>query len=173
MRKIGFILLLLTLSSIHLIAGNLTTSQLVKLVQCKTISEISSIATSNGYKLSYKRDGAKGYEGYNVTDIAWAYNAKYVPATNQWTFTGNYTAIKLLYNNSTKSPETIVYVVSDGTTFNTIRNQISNFGYQFYQEDINLFRDAVAYCYYNPNVGIFATFAEYYNGTYQIHFYRD
>ena len=41
----------------------------------------------------------------------WAYNAKYVPAINSWEFTGNFTAIKLLYNNTSKMPESIVYVL--------------------------------------------------------------
>lgn len=173
MKKLSIIFILIVISVGNLIAHNLTTEQLVKLVQCNTISGVSSIATSNGYKLAYKKEGAKGYENDDVTDIAWAYNATYVSATNQWSFVGSFTAIKLLYNNATKKPETIAYVVSNGTMFNSIRNQITNYGYEFFQENVNMFTDAVAYCYYNPDQGIYATFAEYYNGTYQIHFFRD
>lgn len=41
-------------------------------------------------------------------------------------------------------------------------------------EDTNLINNAIAYCYYNERLHIYATFAEYYgNGGYQIHFYRD
>lgn len=174
MRKTGLTLVLLILSSINLIAGNLTTSQLVTLAKSKTISEISSIASNNGYKLQYKKSGAKGWENYDVTDMAWAYNASYIPSINNWEYTGSFSAIKLLYNNKTRTPESVVYVLSSGTDFHTIRNQISSYGFQFYQEDVNTFKDAIAYCYYNENLRMYAIFAEYFNNSgYQIHFYRD
>lgn len=153
------------------LSSNLSTAQIAQLAKSKTISAISSLATSNGYKLSYKKNGANGYEGYNVTDIAWAYNATYVPAMNGWDYTDNFSAIKLLYNNSTRQPETIVFVLSDGTYFNRIINEISSYGYKFYKEDTSTFNNAVAYCYFNETLHICAIFKEYCgNGGYEIHF---
>ena len=174
MKKV-FILIVIVLTSFSILAaGNLTTSQLVTLAKSKTISEISSIASNNGYKLQYKKSGAKGWENYDVTDMAWAYNATYLPSINNWEYTGSFSAIKLLYNNKDRTAERIVYVLSSGTDFHTIKNQISSYGFQFYQEDVNTFKDAIAYCYYNENLRMYAIFAEYFNnGGYQIHFYRD
>ena len=76
---------------------------------------------------------------------------------------GNFTAIKLLYNNTSKMPESIVYVLSSGTEFHKIKNQISTFGFEFYNEDVNTFPNAVAYCYYNSQLRMYAIFAEYFN----------
>lgn len=105
--------------------------------------------------------------------MAWAYNATYVPSMNGWDYTGNFSVIKLLYNNNTRQPETIVFVVSDGEYFHRIKNQITSYGYSFYQEDTNTFNNAVAYCYYNESLKMYAIFAEYYgNGGFQIHFYH-
>ena len=173
MKRVCLFLSCIFCSFFCALTANLSTAQLAQLVKAKTISAISKIATSNGYKLAYKKSGAKGYEGYNVTDIAWAYNATYVPSMNGWNFSGNFSAIKLLYNNSLKQPETIVFVVSDGAYFHRIKNQITSYGYIYYQEDTNTFSNAVAYCYYNESLKMFAIFAEYYgNGGYQIHFYH-
>jgi len=174
MKRICILLTSAIASIFYTEAGNLTTTQIVNLANSNSISSISSLATSNGYKLAYKRNGANGYEGYNVTDIAWAYNATYIPSVNGWDYSGSFSAIKLLYNNTTKKPETIVYVVSDGSYFHRIKNQITSFGYTFYKEDTNTFNNAIAYCYYNEKQKMYAIFAEYYgNGGYQIHFYHE
>lgn len=152
---------------------NLTTAQIVQLAKSKSISEISSIAANNGYKLAYKKEGAKGYESYNVTDIAWAFNATYIPSLNSWKFSENFSAIKLLYNNVTNQPETIVYAVSNGSYFHQIRNQITSYGYAFYKEDTTTNSDAIGYCYYNDNLKMYAIFLEYCGrSNYQIHFYH-
>lgn len=174
MKKIIFLFVLVVVFFTTSSAGNLTTNQLVKLVRATSISTISSIANENGYKLAYKHSGARGWENYDVTDMAWAYNAKYVPVINNWDYSGNFTAIKLLYNNTSKMPESIVYVLSSGTEFHKIKTQISTFGFEFYNEDINTFPNAVAYCYYNNQLRMYAIFVEYFNnGGYQIHFYRE
>lgn len=174
MKKIIFLFVLVVVFFTISSAGNLTTNQLVKLVRATSISTISSIANENGYKLAYKHPGARGWENYDVTDMAWAYNAKYVPVINNWEYSGNFTAIKLLYNNTSKMPESIVYVLSSGTEFHKIKTQISTFGFEFYNEDINTFPNAVAYCYYNNQLRMYAIFVEYFNnGGYQIHFYRE
>jgi len=174
MKKFISFFLVIIISSISVFAGNLSTAQIAQLAKSKTIAAISSIASSNGYKLAYKKNGANGYEEYNVTDIAWAYNATYVPSLNGWDYLGNFSAIKLLYNNTTKRPETIVYIVSDGSYFHRIKSQITSYGYTFYNEDTNTFNNAIAYCYYNKTLKVYAIFTEYYgNGGYQIHFYHE
>lgn len=173
MKKIIIFLTTILCFILSASAGNLTCSQIAQLAKAKTISAISKIASTNGYKLAYKKNGARGYEGYNVTDMAWAYNATYVPSMNGWDYAGNFSVIKLLYNNNTRQPETIVFVVSDGEYFHRIKNQITSYGYSFYQEDTNTFNNAVAYCYYNESLKMYAIFAEYYgNGGFQIHFYH-
>ena len=103
MKRICILLTVAIASIFYTEAGNLTTTQIVNLANSNSISSISSLATSNGYKLAYKRNGANGYEGYNVTDIAWAYNATYIPSVNGWDYSGSFSAIKLLYNNTTKN----------------------------------------------------------------------
>lgn len=50
-------------------AKPLTTAQIAQLAKSRSIASVSSIATSNGYKLGYKRNGAVGYEDYDVTDM--------------------------------------------------------------------------------------------------------
>lgn len=174
MKRI-FLILSSIIGIVHVaLSADLSTEQIVQLAKASTISAISDLANSNGYKLAYKQNGANGFEGYDVTDIAWAYNATFNSSMNGWSYFGNFSAIRLLYNNRTKLPERIVYVVSDGTYFNRIKDQISSYGYVFYREDTNTFNDAVAYCYYNKNLGIYAIFTEYYgNGGYQIHFLTD
>lgn len=172
MKRGSLFFLLLLCVVFNAISENLSTAQITQLAKAKTISTVSNIATSNGYKLAYKKSGAKGYEGYNVTDIAWAYNATYVPSINGWDYFGSFSVIKLLYNNSSKQPETIVFVVSDGTYFHRIKNQISSYGYILFKEDTNMFNNAIAYCYYNESLKKYAIFAEYYgNSAYQIHFF--
>lgn len=64
--------------------------------------------------------------------MAWGYNATYIPSYNGWGYSGNFSAIKLLYNNTTKQPEAIVYVVPDGSYFHRIKSQITAYGYTFY-----------------------------------------
>lgn len=158
----------------EVLAGNLNTAQVVKLANAKSISTVSSIANSNGYKLAYKHNGARGWEGYDMTDMAWSYNASYVASSNGWSYSGSFSAIKLLYNNSQNSSESIVYVVSDGKYFNQIKTQISSYGYTFYKEDTNIFPNSIAYCFFNDSLGIYAIFQESFgNGGYQIHFYHE
>lgn len=173
MKRVGLLLSFIVSAILSASSANLSTDKIAQLAKAKTISAISNLAPSNGYKLAYKKNGAKGYEGYDVTDIAWAYNATYIPSMNGWDYSGNFSAIKLLYNNRTKQPESIVYVVSDGAYFHSIKNQITAYGYTFYQENTSTFNNAVAYCYYNDSLKMYAIFAEYYgNGGYQIHFYH-
>ena len=174
MKNFCLLLSLITCSIFSAFSSNLTTAQIAQLAKSKSISAISSIANSNGYKLAYKKNGARGWEGYDVTDMAWGYNATYVPSINNWSYSGNFSAIKLLYNNTSGVPESIVYVLSDGKYFHQIKTQISSYGYKFYMEDTNTFPDAIAYCYFNENLGMYAIFQEAYgNGGYQIHFYHE
>lgn len=171
MKKIAFILILIcTILSVY--SANLTTAQIVQLANSKSISAISSIAGKNGYKLAYKKEGAKGYEGYNVMDMAWAFNTTYNPTLNRWEPFGDFSAIKLLYNNDTNQPEVIVYVVSDGANFHQIKNQITSYGYTLFEEDTTSHSDAIGYCYYNDILKLFAIFYEYDDGGYEIQFYR-
>lgn len=170
MKSVCFCLSFILSAAFYALSSDLTTAQIATLAKAKSISAISDLATSNGYHLAYKKNGATGYEQYNVTDIAWAYNATYISSIDSWAYSGTYTAIKLLYNNTTKQPESIVFVVSDSAYFYRIKNQITIHGYSFYQEDPNIFNNAIAYCYYNNSLKIHAVFAEYYDGGYQIHF---
>lgn len=174
MKRICFLLIMTLCVINNALGADLTTAQIAQLAKAKTISAISNLAVSNGYKLAYKKNGANGYESYNVTDIAWSYNARYIPSMNGWDYSGNFSAIKLLFNNNINQPESIVYVLSAGAYFHRIKDQITSYGYSFYKEDTSTFNNAVAYCYYNANLKIYAIFAEYYgNGGFQIHFYHE
>lgn len=174
MKRICSLLFLCFCTIIYGHSSDLTTAQLAQLAKAKSISEVSSLAISNGYKLAYKKDGANGWEGYDVTDMAWGYNATYIPATNNWSYSGNFSAIKILYDNAKGVIANIAYVLSDSKYFLQIKTQITSFGYKLYREDTNTFPNSIAYCFYNENLGLYAIFQELYgNGGFQIHFYHE
>ena len=173
MKKICFFVVLLL--GISTQAQNLTPSNYLDLTRKYTLNSITSFLQQRGYQLQDKKQGNKGYPGYDVTDYAYGYNAIYNPYTDIWEFHNSsvYSYVRILWNNQTNAIETMFITTNAVSQLNTYRNLLPQWGYQLWQTDTEIFANGIAYKYFNNSLETNIWLEENSNGFITIHFWKD